>query len=153
MSRSIEDLEQEAAGFNDEPPEPWKPSVGEYVVGTVISIDIRSTKHDEEVPVLVLETADRRRVAVWALWTVLRNELKRVGVQVGDVISIRRLKDADKGYRRYHVFTPKEQAREFSWDSVNVDGGDVAPDDQEALVGGNSGSDSPVSEPDDNLPF
>ena len=150
---SIQQIEREASDYDDQPAEPWKPSVGDSVAGTIRLIDSRSTEFDPAVPVIELETAAGSRIAVWAFHTVLRSELKRLGAQVGDEIAIRRLEDSGKGYKRYRVFTPKEQAREFSWDTVSVDGGDVAPVDQEGLLRGNSGSDRPISEPDDDLGY
>ena len=150
---TIQELEQEALDYDDQPAEAWKPTAGDSVAGTIRLIDIRSTEYDPAVPVLELETAAGSRVAVWAFHTVLRSELKRLGAQVGDEIAIRRLEDSGKGYKRYRVFTPKEEAREFSWDSVNLDGGDVAPADQEGLIPGNAGSDRPISEPDDDLGY
>ena len=150
---SIQQLEQEASDYEDQPAESWQPSVGDSVAGTIRLIDIRETKYDPAVPVLELETGAGSWVAVWAFHTVLRSELKRLGAQVGDEIAIRRLEDSSKGlYARYRVFTPKEQAREFSWDSVSVDGGDVAPVDQAGLLGRNpEREDRPISEPDDDL--
>ena len=107
----IQELEQEAAGFHDEPAESWKPGIGDTVAGTVRSIDIRATEYDPAVPVLELERPEGGRTAVWAFHTVLRSELKRLGAQVGDEIAIRRLEDSGKGYKRYRVFTPDEQSR------------------------------------------
>ena len=163
MNGRLKQLEQQATGYRDEPSEPWKPKPGDLVVGTVRVIDIRATTYDPTVPVLELETPEGGRVDVWAFHTVLRNELKRLAVQVGDEVAIRRLEDSAKGYKRYRVFTPDEQVNEFSWDSIDVDGGDVDPADQEALVHEDASptpgtkpaaeGDGPISEGDDDLPF
>lgn len=158
MNSRMDQLEQSAADYRDEPAESWKPKPGDMVVGTVRAIDVRGTSYDPAVPVLELETPEGSRVAVWAFHTVLRNELKRLAVQVGDEVAIRRLEDSAKGYKRYRVFTPDEQVNEFSWDSVSTDGGDVDPDDQEEVLAppGETHADEddePISEADDDLPF
>ncbi len=129
---STETMRQRAQDYDDRDVTAWRPGVGDVVAGTIIDLDTRATEYDPAVPVLTLETADGL-TDVWAFHTVLRSELQKLAPQRGQEIAIRRLADSERGYMRYRVFTDVEDAKPFAWGEVDVDGGDVDPEDRVSL--------------------
>lgn len=98
----------------DDDAEAWMPeTAGEGVQGTVISR--RLTKSDytaEPIPVLVLETADGKRVRITAFHSVLRREIEESDPQPGDLTAAKYFgkKDNKKGtgtYEHYKVAVRK----------------------------------------------
>lgn len=97
----------------------WRPSTGDTVAGEVI--DISSTDGGYgPYHVLTLRGEDGAEVDVHAFHTVLRNELGRRNVQVGDRLEIAYLGHADggrgkSGYDHYRVKGGKTPV--IDWDS------------------------------------
>jgi len=109
-----------ARAYHDEPEAYWQGRPGDVVGGRVVAIDVRSTQYEPRVPVIILEqTSDGSRLAIWALHQVLRDELVRLQPRIGDEIAIRRLDDSEHGYARYRVFGSRDDG-EFDWSSVGA---------------------------------
>lgn len=160
MTAEAQDLRRRAEELRDEPAEAWIPEPGDVLVGELVDIDVRAAEHDPAVPVLTMRTDSDELVAVWAFYTVLRSELQKVSPQPGEWLGIRRLEDSEKGYRRYGVIPYRDKPREFSWDRISTDGGDVAPEDRMKLLTPEKetrkavGTEEPLpTEPKDDLPW
>ncbi len=151
------DLREQAEAYPDEPRSSWRPEPGDVLVGVVHEIDLRATKFDPTVPVLTFEEDETGElIDVWCLHAVLRNELARKSVQLGDRVAIRRLQDSSEGYKRYKVLVDREKGQRFSWGAIPVNAGDVDPAQQSALLQGLEASDEepPIGNPppdDDEL--
>lgn len=138
------DLRRRAERLPDEPTESWRSKPGDVLVGIVREINVRATKHDAAVPVLTIENEDAGElVEVWAFHTVLRNELAKKDVQIGDRLAIRRLADSGQGYKRYAVILDRDKPRAFKWGAVPTNAGDVDPTDQHRLLYGDGTADAP----------
>jgi hypothetical protein len=96
-------------------PAAWWPSPGDVLKGTVSEIDVITGEYGGY-PCVTVDGDDR--VAVHAFHTVLRNELAKRNVQVGDQIEI--LYGGKSGpkatdYERYRVKNLIRQPKEFDW--------------------------------------
>jgi hypothetical protein len=137
MSNPAQDFRRRVNELSDEPATSWRPKPGDVLVGTLLDIDLRSTKFDESgrTPVLTIrEDETGELIECWALHTVLRGELAKRRPQVGERIAVRRLTDSGQGYKRYKVLVDRDKPAAFSWDAVSTDAGDVAPEDRPKLM-------------------
>ena len=161
MTTEAQDLRRRAEELQDEPAEAWRPEPGDVLVGELVDTDERATEYNPAVPVLTIRTDSDELFAVWAFYTVLRSELQKVSPQVGDWLAIRRLQDSGKGYRRYRAIPDEDKKpREFPWDRISTDGGDVAPEDRVKLLTPKNETrkavateESNSTEPEDGLPW
>jgi len=133
-----------ARAYDDQPEPGWRPQPGDVVAGTVIDVDVRTATYRDqarEVPVVVLEQPDGSRIAVWALHTVLLQELARLRPRIGEELAIRRLDDAEQGYKRYRVFAARQDdTAGIDWAAIETAGSDGPVDDHDDQ------GDVPVSE-------
>lgn len=110
----------------------WRPEIGDKINGKVIDIDLRTVVwKDQErlVPVLVLDTGEKQNVyTVWAMNTVLANELRKLAPQIGDRLGVVRQSDSENGYKRYRVVSPDARDRRFNWSHVSPRGDGVQLD-------------------------
>jgi hypothetical protein len=126
------DLRRRIRDMDEHPTTNWRPAPGDVLVGLLVDVDMRTTKYGPA-PVLTIRDEDSGQyVDVWALHTVLRNELVKRAPRPGEKLAIRRLEDSDNGYKRYKVLVDRE-AGNFDWSQVSVDGGDVDPADRKNL--------------------
>lgn len=126
------DLRGELEGFDGEYPDSWKPSVGEIIVGEVQRYSSGSTDYGTY-PICILldeETGEER--GVWLLHTVLRDEFEEKRPKPGERVGIKRLPDAEKGYKRYAVRVDREEPEVPEFDAYD-DPGDVPAQDRHAL--------------------
>lgn len=100
----------------------WRPEPGDKIAGKVIDIDLRTViwkDQERTVPVLVLDTGEEHNVyAVWCMNTVLANEVRKLGPQVGDRLGVVRQEDSENGYKRYKVVSPDAKGRRFNWQQL-----------------------------------
>jgi hypothetical protein len=135
----------------------WDPAPGDSIIGTLISVDPRTTQFATEVPVLTIRSDDGKLTEVWASHTVLRSELKKLKPKVGRPLAIKRLADPapPAKYRRYKVFLEASDQPEFSWDDVPEEGSDVPADSNVLAL--RERAPKPTTDPlasgDDDLPF
>lgn len=125
------DLRGELEDF-DGYPESWRPDVGEIIVGEVLRYDSGHTEYGEY-PIAVLRdksTGEER--GVWLMHTVLRDEFEEKRPKPGERVGIKRLPDADKGYKRYAVRVDRDEPEMPEFDDY-AEPGDVPPQDREAL--------------------
>lgn len=112
--------------FDDREEISWRPEIGDKINGKVIDIDLRTVVwKDQErlVPVLVLDTGEKQNVyTVWAMNTVLANELRKLAPQVGDRLGVVRQADSENGYKRYKVVSPDARSRRFNWSHLPTRG-------------------------------
>lgn len=127
-------------------PAAWRPSPGETLEGTVTEITEYDGGGFGGYPILTVGTEDGEK-AVHAFHTVLRNELAKLDIQVGEKVAIlyggkQRSKDGSVEYEGYRVKAPDRKPRRFAWgDSDNGDetsGNDLVDD-----TPGDDGSDLP----------
>lgn len=119
----------------DRDAEPWKPSPGDKLTGTVASVEIFTGQYGDY-PLLLVVGDDGTENAVHAFHTVLRSELARKQPKPGDRIGIKYVgKDTEKGYERYRVVLDSERPAGVDWSQVArvADGelGDDTPPDRE----------------------
>jgi hypothetical protein len=96
-------------------PEAWRPKAGEYLIGTVTSLDERDGEYGSY-PIVTVVTDDGKRLAFHAFHTVARGELARLRPKVGDEIGIKyHGRDAERGYERYTMRVDRPGA-EVDWD-------------------------------------
>ena len=148
------DLRRELDEFDGQYPESWVPQPGDLIVGGVLRYEIGRTPYGTN-PIVVLrdEENDEER-AVWLLHSVLLNAFKTLRPRVGERIGIKRLEDADKGYRRYVL---RADRPEPSVDEIldDADGpGDVPSEELEELAALAQDDAFAVAHgPDDDRPF
>jgi hypothetical protein len=96
-------------------PEAWRPKVGDYLIGKVVSLDERDGEYGSY-PIVTVSRADGTRLAFHAFHTVARGELARLRPKIGDEIGIKyHGKDAERGYERYTMRVDRPGA-EPDWD-------------------------------------
>jgi hypothetical protein len=114
-------------------PEAWRPEVGDALKGKVVEIDVVNGEYGGY-PVVTVEGPEGARAA-HAFHTVLRNELAKRNVQVGDEIEI--LYGGKSGpratdYERYRVKNLSRQPKSFDWgahgDGDPTDADDLSPE-------------------------
>lgn len=83
-------------------PEPWKPTPGDLLVGTVLDITERTTEYGDY-PIVTISNND----GSWefhAFHTVARQEIRRQRPNIGDLIGVRYLGKPDgKDYELYRI--------------------------------------------------
>jgi hypothetical protein len=104
----VRNLVQELNDMPDNPPNLWRPEVGDIVYGWVTVKDTVTVKYASSIATrtvqrLMIETPDLEMVEVQATWTMLAGLLEEHKVIVGDRIAIKRLKDP-LGGKTFHRF-------------------------------------------------
>jgi hypothetical protein len=102
-------------------PEPWKPKVGDKLVGHISELDERTSEFGTY-PIVTVLTSDGDERAFHAFHTVAKNELSRQRPRVGDTLAVKYFgRDAEAGYERYRVLvehaTPIE-GTEPAWERM-----------------------------------
>jgi hypothetical protein len=105
----------------------WRPDPGAIIDGTVTEITTYDGGGYGRYPIIVLRLHDGGEFAVHAFHTVLRNELARLDVQVGEHVAIfyggpRETRSGDGSYESYRVKCPDRQPARFKWGGAAVDG-------------------------------
>ena len=133
-------------------PAAWRPSPGKTLEGTVTEITEYEGGGYGGYPILTVDAAGGEK-AVHCFHTVLRNELAKLDIQVGEKVAIlyggkQRSKDGSVEYEGYRVKAPDRKPRRFAWG--DSDDGDATSGDD--LVDTKPDVDST---PDDNseVPF
>jgi hypothetical protein len=111
---STSDISERVESF----PEPWKPEVGDKLVGEVIGVEQRNGEYGSY-PIVVVMTEDGSEFAFHGFHTVAKNELAKQRPEVGDKIAIKyfgRTED-DRGYERYRILVDKPQEA-VDWDAI-----------------------------------
>jgi hypothetical protein len=102
--------------------EPWKPEVGDRLVGTVASVDERTNEWGTY-PLIVIETDNGNEITVHGSRTVLRNEFARLRPMVGERIGIKYLGKIDRAggasYEGYKVVL--DRATPPDWDKIALE--------------------------------
>lgn len=89
-------------------PEPWRPKVGDKVIGLIISLESRTTEYGEY-PIVILRTDEGQDFAVHAFHTVARRELEKLQPRLGDRIGIAyHGPHPTKGYERYRIVIARD---------------------------------------------
>ena len=98
-------------------PEAWRPKVGEYLIGKVVSLDEREGGYGSY-PIVTVQRGNGMRLAFHAFHTVARGELARLRPKIGDEIGIKyHGKDAERGYERYTMRIDRPGAEaDVDWD-------------------------------------
>jgi hypothetical protein len=126
----------------------WRPDPGAVVDGTVTEITTYDGGNFGPYPIVTLRLDDGAEFAVHCFHTVLRRELERLDVQVGEHVAIlyvgpRKTMGGDNTYEAYRVKCPDREPARFNWgaasDGYPTDGGDVDP--------------VPAAHTDDDVPF
>lgn len=124
-------LRAKASQSNDaDPPQSWRPNVGDELFGRLTAIETRRTKQSEGERVAIIGTESGECVAAWLFYRVLGDEWDKAQPNVGELVLIERLPDAvSKGhggqYRRYRVTVdrPAEKAYPRQNDWIMAEGG------------------------------
>ncbi len=121
----------------DRVPEPWKPEVGDKLVGEVIELDTRDSGFGEY-PLVGVLTEDGREVTWHAFHTVAKSELARKRPKVGDLIGVvYQGKLNGKDYESYRIVVESREPTEATvpdWDAIAADAGaESAPAEQAAV--------------------
>lgn len=103
-------------------PEPWKPNVGDKLVGEVTEVGTRLSEYGDY-PLVGVMTESGDELVFHAFHTVAKNELARQRPKVGDQIAVKYFgRDDDRGYERYRVLViHPHTAREGAgpdWDAM-----------------------------------
>jgi hypothetical protein len=111
---------------------PWKPSVGDQLIGKVADLDTRTVTwkdQSKKVPVIIVDSGDPDHLdAVWGLHAVMVSELQKHKPQIGEEVAFTRLPDSISGsYKRYRIAVNREP-HAFQWDAFDpAAAGDVEP--------------------------
>ncbi len=138
----------------DSASEPWKPSPGDKLIGSVVDIDERDAGYGLY-PIVVVLADDGEQYAFHAFHTVAKSELAKARPVVGDRIGIKYLgKPEGKEYESYKVTVEREAGpQQLDWERIGADAeGEI---DQDAAAEDSVRADEdPESEarPDD-IPF
>jgi hypothetical protein len=128
--------------------EAWRPDRGDILEGVVTEITQYDGGGYGSYPIVTVKQDDGTSVAVHAFHTVLRNELARLDVQVGEGIAIlyagpQKTRDGKAMYEGYRVKMPGRTPKRFNW---GADEGDGDPTDAADL-------DSSDTDDRSDLPF
>jgi hypothetical protein len=88
-------------------PESWRPQPGDILVGTIEKYDRASTSYGTY-NIAVLRDEQGALHSVWLMHAVLLDEFRKLRPRPGERLGIKRLEDAERGYRRYAVRVDRE---------------------------------------------
>ena len=140
---SDRDLYDELEEFTGEFPEAWKPKVGDVIVGPLLRYDSGMAEYGEYVIAVVQDEQSNRARAVWLLHTVLLGEFKKKRPKPGERIGIKRLPDAEKGYKHYALRVDRDEPAvpDFAGFAMPAD---MSPNDQGKLLASTANDDGSV---------
>jgi hypothetical protein len=122
----MRNLQQELEADNGVFPESWKPKPGDSIVGTLLRYDTGPTSWgDRRIAVLKIEANESHGeylCGVWLSHKVLVDQFKRLRPEPGELVGIKRLPDADKGYARYVVKVDRPEVKAMDWDAIGENG-------------------------------
>jgi hypothetical protein len=114
--------------------EAWRPDPGDILEGVVTEITTFDGGGYGPYPILTVraEASENSAKAVHCFHTVLRNELARLDVQVGEQVAIlyagpQQTKDGTATYEGYRVKVPSRTPKKFDWGGD--EGDPTSPDD------------------------
>ena len=146
MSR---DLRRELHDFDGTYPTSWKPRVGDMLVGPIARYSSGTTDYGTY-PIAVISDEESQELwSVWLVHTVLRDEFRKQRPKVGERVGVKRLPDADKGYKRYVLRVDRPEPDVPDFDAFAAPG-DVAPEHRKALRDNPAPSDADDGDPDDD---
>lgn len=99
---------------------------GESVEGVIVAMDVTSSEYTrDEIPVITLKQADGIYRGVRAFATVLRNELVKLELEVGDTLAVlyegkKPTKDGKRTFHSYKVRSVKGDSAPASTPSDDV---------------------------------
>ena len=96
----------------DERPPSWPGEVGDVFVGTFIRYERAETRYGIHFIAVAQEEKTQEPVSVWLSWKVLQEKFRELRPQAGERIGIRRLPDAEKGYRRFAMLVDRGGSNE-----------------------------------------
>jgi len=99
--KSAESLQEEMEKW-DGFPEAFRFRPGDTLTGRLLNMEQGHTDYGTS-PILTIQTTDGKLHTVWVFHTVLKSKLMSLNPRTGDVLSIKRLEDSEKGYKSYHV--------------------------------------------------
>ncbi len=95
------ELRQRLEEWPDEAPMGWRPNVGSVLVGRVVRYEHAGSTYGPCWVCVVEEPESGHLIIVWLSAKVLITEFKRKKPKPGEMIGIKRLSDAEKGYQRF----------------------------------------------------
>jgi hypothetical protein len=136
---------------------------GEILAGTVLRLDVGTTRDGDRVRIVVLDTGGEVPRSVWLLHDALDSQMQRLRPQAGDRLMIRyNGKETSGNGRLYHSYTVVSDSEEpgFTWGESlpAASGSSSAADDEDSWRAEWSPSDDDApyddgGEPDDSPPF
>lgn len=131
---------------------------GEVLAGTVLRLEVGTTRDGDQVPIVVLDTGGEVPRSVWVFHDALDSQLRRLRPQAGDRIMIRyNGKETSGTGRLYHSYTVVTDSEEpgFTWDERLPAASSAADDEDSWRSERNPFDDSePGGEPSDaDCPF
>ena len=106
------DLRQRLEDWPDEAPRSWRPNIGSVLVGRVVRYDRAESSYGPCWICLIEELESGDVVTIWLSATVLLSEFQRKKPKPGEMIGIRRLSDAEKGYKRFALIVEGREEAE-----------------------------------------
>jgi hypothetical protein len=137
----------------DSTSEPWKPSPGDKLVGTVVDIDERDAGYGSYPVVTVLDDTGAQW-AFHAYHTVAKSELAKARPVVGDRIGVKYLgRHEGKQYEAYKVTVARDEARQqLDWERIGAES--TAEQHQDATAEDSVHADEdPGTRAADDIPF
>lgn len=109
--------------------------MGEVLAGTVLRLEVGTTRDGDQVPIVVLDTGEQVPRSVWVFHDALDSQLRRLRPQAGDRLMIRyNGKETSGTGRRYHSYTVVSDSEEpgFTWDERLPAAASSAADDEDS---------------------
>lgn len=103
------------ARLDRDPAPGWRPSPGDAVAGQVVEVTSGTSDYSDAYPIVVLRKADGNEIAVHCFHSVLRREVAKRGVRVGDTMAVRFLgrhqsKTGGSAYDAYRMVVEQSRA-------------------------------------------
>lgn len=106
MSRNLRDELNKETGVY---PTSCKLNAGEMLVGELVRYSRATTQYGESPIAVIRDDETKELVSFWLIHTVALDEFKRLRPRPGERIGIKRLADAEKGYKRYVVKVDRDE--------------------------------------------
>ncbi len=104
-------------------------------IGTVVSIDARTSQYGGIYPVVVLRTDDGEETAIHGYHTVLKGEIANLQPKVGDRLGIKYFGLDPRGYEKYRVaIDGPVQSAAVDWKAMADDARTEAADEDDQAV-------------------
>ncbi len=124
----LDDLRRRLQEWPDEAPKSWRPNVGSTLVGRVVRYDRAESSYGPCWICLIEELESGDVITIWLSATVLLSEFQRKKPKPGETIGVKRLSDAEKGYKRFALLVEGREEAEAVPDFDEIPPpGDVPP--------------------------